>query len=106
VIDDASRLQIRSLGNDAWEVLVDYGFNNDHNLPLSLEAMISNGVPMDPMATSYFLSRDIVIPTTGGAMAQWREKVFAQMHLNASGAADFLKLPMGSVVELGSKVEI
>ena len=106
VIDDTSRLQIRSLGNDAWEVLVDYGFNNDHNLPLALEAMISNGVPMDPMATSYFLSRDIVIPTTGGAMAQWREKVFAQMHLNASGAADFLKLPMGSVVELGSKVEI
>jgi KUP system potassium uptake protein len=39
-------------------------------------------------------------------MAQWREKIFAQMHLNASAAAEFLKLPMGSVVELGSKVEI
>ena len=42
----------------------------------------------------------------GGGMAQWREKIFAQMHLNASAAAEFLKLPMGSVVELGSKVEI
>jgi KUP system potassium uptake protein len=58
------------------------------------------------MSTSYFLSRDIIIPTIGGGMAQWREKLFAQMHLNASAAAEFLKLPMGSVVELGSKVEI
>jgi len=28
------------------------------------------------------------------------------MHLNAGSAADFLKLPNNSVVELGSKIEI
>jgi KUP system potassium uptake protein len=39
-------------------------------------------------------------------MAQWREKLFAQMHHNASGSADFLNLPNNSVVELGSKIEI
>jgi KUP system potassium uptake protein len=58
------------------------------------------------MSTSYFLSREIVIPTIGGGMAQWREKLFSQMHLNASSAAEFLKLPTNAVVELGSKVEI
>ena len=42
----------------------------------------------------------------GRRMAQWREKLFAQMHHNASGAADFLNLPNNSVVELGSKIEI
>jgi KUP system potassium uptake protein len=47
-----------------------------------------------------------VIPTIGGGMSTWREKLFAQMHHNASGAADFLKLPNNSVVELGSKIEI
>jgi KUP system potassium uptake protein len=39
-------------------------------------------------------------------MAPWREKLFAQMHHNASAAADFLRLPNNSVVELGSKIEI
>jgi KUP system potassium uptake protein len=39
-------------------------------------------------------------------MAPWREKLFAQMHRNASGAADFLNLPNNAVVELGSKIEI
>jgi KUP system potassium uptake protein len=58
------------------------------------------------MTTSYFLSRDIVIPTIGAGMAPWREKLFAQMHLNASAAAEFLNLPNNSVVELGSKIEI
>jgi KUP system potassium uptake protein len=28
------------------------------------------------------------------------------MHLNASAAAEFLKLPNNAVVELGSKIEI
>jgi KUP system potassium uptake protein len=61
---------------------------------------------MDAMNTSYFLSRDVVVPTLGGGMAAWREKLFAQMHHNASAAADFLNLPSNAVVELGSKVEI
>ena len=60
----------------------------------------------EPMSTSYFLSRDTVIPTIGSGMAPWREKLFAQMHYNASGAADFLNLPSNSVVELGAKIEI
>jgi KUP system potassium uptake protein len=64
------------------------------------------GCEINPMSTSYFLSRDSIVPTVGGGMAQWREKMFAQMHLNASSAADFLNLPSNSVVELGSKIEI
>ena len=66
------------------------------------------GIPLhlDPMDTSYFLSRDIVIPTIGAGMAFWREKLFASMHRNASAAADFLNLPSNRIVELGAKVEI
>ena len=51
-------------------------------------------------------SRDTVVPTFGGGMAMWREKLFAGMHRNAAGAADFLNLPANRIVELGSKVEI
>lgn len=58
------------------------------------------------MTTSYFLSRDIIVPTLGKKMAGWREKLFALMHRSASGAADFLNLPSNAVVELGSKIEI
>ena len=61
---------------------------------------------MEAMTTSYFLSSDTVVPTLGEGMVPWCEKLFAQMHHNASGAANFLMLPNNSVLELGSKVEI
>ena len=100
------RLEVESLGHDCWQVIVNYGFKNDLDLPKALYQIKGRGCELEAMNTSYFLSRDTVVPTIGGGMAVWREKLFAQMHHNASGAADFLNLPSNAVVELGSKVEI
>jgi KUP system potassium uptake protein len=100
------RLTFEPLGHDCWQVMINYGFKNDPDVPKALQQLTGHGCDLDPMSTSYFLSRDTVIPTIDSGMAQWREKLFAQMHHNASGAADFLKLPNNSVVELGSKIEI
>ena len=100
------RLEVISLGHHCWQVIVNYGFKNDPDLPKALQQIKSRGCELEVMTTSYFLSRDVIVPTIGGGMAVWREKLFAQMHHNASGAADFLNLPNNSVVELGSKIEI
>ena len=100
------RLQVDSLGHDCWQVVVHYGFKNDPDIPSALHQLRVRGCDVEPMTTSYFLSRDTIIPTIGSGMAPWREKLFAQMHHNASGAADFLHLPSNAVVELGSKIEI
>ena len=100
------RIEIEPLGHACWQVVLHYGFKNDLDLPRALERIRGHGCELQPMTTSYFLSRDVVVPSIGGGMAKWREKLFAQMHHNASAAADFLNLPSNSVVELGSKVEI
>ena len=100
------RLAIESLGHNCWQVVIHYGFKNDRDVPRALEHLRGRGCEAEPMSTSYFLSRDTVVPTIGGGMAAWREKLFAQMHHNAGSAADFLNLPNNAVVELGSKIEI
>ncbi len=100
------RLEVEPLGHDCWQVIIHYGFKNDPDVPRALELLKNRGCVIDPMTTSYFLSRDVVIPSIGGGMSLWREKLFAQMHHNASAAADFLHLPNTSVVELGAKVAI
>ena len=100
------RLEVESLGHNCWQVIVNYGFKGDPDLPKALQLIKGRGCELDPMTTSYFLSRDIVVPTIGGGMAHWREKLFSQMHHNASAAAEFLNLPNNAVVELGSKIEI
>ena len=100
------RIEIERLGHDCWQVLIHYGFKNDPDVPKALQQLKGRGVALEPMSTSFFLSRDTVVPVLGKGMAPWREKLFAQMHHNASSAADFLNLPNNSVVELGSKIEI
>jgi KUP system potassium uptake protein len=100
------RIQMESLGHRCWQVTIHYGFKNDPDVPDALSTIHGRGCEINPMTTSYFLSRDTVVPTIGGGMSPWREKLFAQMHHNASAAADFLNLPNNSVVELGSKIEI
>ena len=100
------RVSIEALGHCCWQVTLNFGFKNDPDVPEALRLLAGRGVQCDDMETSYFLSRDIVIPSIGSGMAMWREKLFASMHRNAASAADFLSLPTNRVVELGSKVEI
>ncbi|MBA4178929.1 MAG: potassium transporter Kup [Leptothrix sp. (in: Bacteria)] len=100
------RCEIEALGHDCWQVTLHFGFKNDPDVPEALKTLTGRGVQLNEMETSYFLSRDTVVPTFGGSMPLWREKLFASMHRNAAGAADFLHLPTNRIVELGSKIEI
>jgi KUP system potassium uptake protein len=105
-IRDGARCQMTMLDNDCWQVRLNFGFKDEPDVPAALETMRAQGCSVEDMDTSYFLSRDNVIPTFGSGMADWREKLIAGTHRNASAAADFLRLPTNCVVELGSKVEI
>ncbi|EGJ10884.1 MULTISPECIES: potassium transporter Kup [Rubrivivax] len=100
------RLEVEPLGHRCWQVRLHFGFMNDPDVPEALKLLQGRGVPLDEMETSYFLSRDAIIPSLGSGMAMWREKLFASMHRNAAAAGDFLNLPANRIVELGAKVEI
>ncbi|MFP5397809.1 MAG: potassium transporter Kup, partial [Gammaproteobacteria bacterium] len=100
------RVQVQPLGHDCWQLTLDYGFKDDPDVPAALELLRAHGVPLDPMDTSYFLSRDIVVPSVARGMSLWREKLFVAMHRNAARAADFLSLPPNRVVELGAKITL
>jgi KUP system potassium uptake protein len=97
--------EFTDLGNDCWQVIIRFGFLDDPDVPKALEQVTDPKFQYDPMKISYFLSRDILVPTLHKEMAPWRESLFAQMHRSAGGAANFLRLPSNKVVELGSRVE-
>jgi KUP system potassium uptake protein len=100
------RIAVTPIATGCWRVVVRLGFMDEPDVPGALAQAAELRALVAPMSTSYFLSRDIVVPTLGEGMALWRERLFAQMHHSASEAADFLKLPNNAVVELGSKIEI
>jgi KUP system potassium uptake protein len=106
VVPLAQRATARQLCDGCWTVMLNFGFKDNVDVPTALESLRDQGIELEPMRTSYFLSRATIVPTLGGGMAPWREKLYASMHRNASSAADFLSLPPNRVVELGTKVQI
>lgn len=100
------RISVKSLVDNCYQVTVRYGFKDEPNLPYALELCEPHGLVFEPLQTSYFLSRDIVVPSPGTGMGLWRERIFAAMARNASNAAEYFKLPANRVLELGARVEI
>ena len=100
------RVDVQALAHGFWRVQVNYGFMNTPDVPKALELTASQGLAAPVFETSYFLSRETVVPTPGGGMAGWREKLFAAMSRNAGGVVEFFRLPGNAVVELGTRVPI
>jgi KUP system potassium uptake protein len=100
------RVQVTPLVPGFWKVQVNYGFINKPDIPNALELCQAQGLEINLFETSYFLSREIVVPTKGTGMARWREALFAIMSRNAGSVADFFQLPNNCVIELGTRVQI
>ena len=102
----AERVSVTPLVAGFWKVQVNYGFKNTPDIPKALALCASQGLPINLFETSYFLSREIVVPTKGNGMAHWREALFALMSRNSGSVAGFFKLPNNCVIELGTRVQI
>ncbi|MGN6375726.1 MAG: KUP/HAK/KT family potassium transporter, partial [Sphingomonas sp.] len=99
------RMALTNLREGFYRIVLSYGFMDEPDLPAEL-ARIAIEPPFMPLDTSYYLSRQTLVPAAHPGMALWREKLFAWMVRNAESAMAFFKLPTNRVVELGSQVEI
>jgi KUP system potassium uptake protein len=105
-IPASQRLTVQELGNQCFQVHVRYGFKEARDIPAALDVCKEHGLHCEAMETSYFISRQTVIPSVGAGMALWREKLFAIMSRTARSAADYYEIPSNRVIELGTQVEI
>ena len=100
------RLEVMQLTEHFWKVVIKLGFMNETNIPEILEDSKQHGLEIPAFESTYFLSRETVVPSPGKGMFQWREKLFAAMSRNSGDIASFFQLPDNSVVELGTRVQI
>jgi KUP system potassium uptake protein len=105
-VSDEERVEATQVAPDFWQVRIAYGFMNAPDVPAALARCRDLGLDLEPMRTSYFVSRETVIPTKGAGMAHWRERLFATMVRNSGSAVEFFKLPNNGVIELGTRVQI
>jgi KUP system potassium uptake protein len=104
-VEQEKQCGLVELGSGFHRLILRYGFMQDTNIPAAL-ASLDCGGGFKMADTSFFLSRQTLIPAAAPGMAVWRERLFAWMLRNAESAMEFFKLPPNRVVELGSQVEV
>ena len=105
-VDTHDRIRYREIGHGFWQISLRYGFMENPDIPKALAECRLPNVTIDPFATSFFLSRETIVPSSGGKMAKWREKLFSAMSRNAGSIVGYFNIPMNSVIELGARIHI
>jgi KUP system potassium uptake protein len=100
------RIEYVTLGKGFHRLVLHYGFMEHPDIPEALAQCHRFGHDFDMMRTTFYLSREIIVPTPRQGMALWRERLFALMNRNATPASEFFRIPTNRVVELGTKLEI
>ena len=103
-VPDIDRVEVHRLSASFAQVVVQYGFKDESDIPAALAMCSGAGLDINPMETSYFLGRETLIPRLGSEMAYWRELLFVAMFRNAGSATAYFRIPSNRVVELGSQV--
>jgi len=105
-IDDDERIEIWPLGSNFYKLFVIYGFKDETDIPSALELCAAHELEFNMMDTSFFLSRETLIPSGKPGMALWREKLFVSMARNAGSVTAYFQIPTNRVIELGTQVEL
>jgi KUP system potassium uptake protein len=105
-LEEQDRSTVTNLGKGFFRILVRYGFMERPDIPMALRHVSDQGLEFDLERTTFFVSREIVLPRLPPGMAVWRELFFSWMMRNAVSATDFFRIPPERVVELGTQVEI
>jgi KUP system potassium uptake protein len=102
----SKRVTVTPVCEGIVRVVAQFGFMEKPNITEILREAESHGVPYEPEETTYFLSREELLPGRRSDLPPLRRKAFMQMARNAQVIADFYGLPPSRVVEIGTRVEI
>jgi KUP system potassium uptake protein len=105
-VSPANRVEIVPLVAGFYRVIARFGFMEDPTMPEVLLRCREQGFELDPMQTTFFLSRETILPTTARGWRGRRDRLFAILSRNAQPATAFFHLPANRVVELGMQVEL
>ena len=100
------RVEIDRSNETFIRVIASYGFMETPSIPKIMESCRRKDLNIDIGATSFFLSRRSLRPTTRSEMPRWQEKLFIWLARTAEDATTYFKIPTDRVVEVGTQVAI
>jgi KUP system potassium uptake protein len=105
-VNDMERIYLHRMQKGFMRLIIRYGFMESPDIPGALELCKGHGERFDMMETTFYLSRETIVPSMGHGMLPIRARFFAIMSKNATSASDFFHIPTNRVVELGTQLVI
>jgi KUP system potassium uptake protein len=105
-VPDGERVVITPVSEHFRRIALKFGYMEQPNVPKALAIARKHGWSFDIMATSFFLSRRSLKPSSKSGMPRWQDRLFIGLTKSASDATDFFHIPTGRVVEVGTQVTV
>jgi KUP system potassium uptake protein len=105
-VPPSRRVEVEKLGENFWRITGRSGFMQTPNVPRLLRQCSNHDLEVEPEKATFFLGREIIIPSAKPGMARWREHLFSFASKLAQQPATYFQIPVGRVIELGQQVEI
>ncbi|WP_395706007.1 potassium transporter Kup [Casimicrobium huifangae] len=105
LVTRAKRLEVTDLGHGFYRMIVRYGFMNAPDIPKALAHAKQHGIDFEMMDTSFFVSREVLVPNPCTRISIWRQRLFSVMSRNAQSATAYFQIPTNRVLELGAQVK-
>jgi KUP system potassium uptake protein len=105
-VPNSERVKIETLSETFTSVTLTYGFMETPDVMKGLQLCRHRGLNIDPPATSFFLSRRVLRPTSRSKMGRLQEKLFIWLAGSAENATAYFQIPPDRVVEIGTQVVV
>jgi KUP system potassium uptake protein len=102
----SKRLTVTPVCEGIVRVVAQIGFMEKPNITEILREAEIYGVPCEPERTTFFLSREELLPGQRSDLSPLRRRAFMQMARSAQVIADYYGLPPNRVIEIGTRLEI
>ncbi len=105
-VPPSRRVEVENIAEGFWRVTGRFGFMQKPHVPRLLRLCSNQGLEVTAEKATFFLGREIIVPSPKPGMVRWREHLFAFASKMAQQPATYFQIPLGRVIELGQQVEI
>jgi K+ transporter len=105
-VDRDKHIELTELAPNIWRLSATYGFHETPDVDDLFRNSARMGMTFNLQTTTFFLSRETLLPTQRSIFAEWRAKLFILLSKNSLRTNDFIHVPADRVVEMGIQVSV
>ncbi len=105
VLED-ERLTVEDMTEGIWRAVGRYGYMESPDVGALVERIQARGVPINPMSTTYFFNREMIITGGNARMWEWQKKLYAFLSRNATPVKDYYQILPTQIIEIGLPVQL